>query len=792
MPALKYWDTATSTWKTGSVGLPSGQVWQQIIGDGLNTSFVVTHGFSTRAVSVSVYRNSPPYEEVQVDVERTDTNSVTVRTYPTVPAVSEYIVAVAAAGSQATLDITMDTWHTVGAAGEPAFTGGANESAGNPCQFRKGPDGKVQLRGRWTGGTGIYAIFQLPVGYRPQNMTGFTVLTYNNEGTAYVYVNNVGQVVKQSTTATFLDLAVIEFDTDTVLQTASVSAQPLDTVHYVGGVGEPAFVNSWVNYDNSAAVPGTAGQRSLRFRKFPDGRVRVSGVIKNGSAAAIFTLPAGYRPASMTDVNLPIGVQGGSGYVSVQSSGVVAVAGNTAGASPANYAYMEFEFDSETVAAYSTGTFPYLPITIDPWHTVGAAGEPAFNAGFAHSGSQLLQFRKLPDGQVKMRGYVSGPVGGGVIFTLPIGYRPPADYVRFPVESVTQTAGTPQTAQVFINAAGAVQAAISQTANPVNWDLSSVLFDTDTVLQTASVSAQPIDTWHTVDVVGGTTGEPKFQNLWVNYGLGDATAGFRKDPDGRVFLRGTIKTGSGVVFTLPVGYRPPNIVRDTVVAYSGSYGAAQAIIASDGTIQIVNPGSLWTSLNGIEFDTEAVSSYPSAFVQINAPARVTSLPTSPVDGQEVYYVADATNGVLWHLRYNAASASAYKWEFIGGGLLTRNQSADGGAVSTGTFVEPPNGPTITFPLAGDYYIEALSSVARTGAGAGNAQMRPAISSAALLLPADGRVQGSGFTAPNDLFTLFINGVGTTIAAASILRMFFLGGAMTVGFRQLAIRPARVG
>src|SRR3954470_24533798 len=99
MPALKYWDAATSSWKVGAVGPPAGQVWQQIIGDGVATSFDVTHGFGTRAVTVSIYRNSPPYEEVEADVEHTTTSTVTVRTSPTVPAVGEFIVAVAAAGT---------------------------------------------------------------------------------------------------------------------------------------------------------------------------------------------------------------------------------------------------------------------------------------------------------------------------------------------------------------------------------------------------------------------------------------------------------------------------------------------------------------------------------------------------------------------------------------------------------------------------------------------------------------------------------------------------------------------
>lgn len=85
------------------------------------------------------------------------------------------------------------------------------------------------------------------------------------------------------------------------------------------------------------------------------------------------------------------------------------------------------------------------------------------------------------------------------------------------------------------------------------------------------------------------------------------------------------------------------------------------------------------------------------------PARVTALPGSPADGQEVVYVADAANGVLWHLRHNAGSASAYKWEFVGGAALFAEVPGYGSTTVT-TYVDL-GGPAITLPLGGDYDIE---------------------------------------------------------------------------------------
>jgi hypothetical protein len=84
---------------------------------------------------------------------------------------------------------------------------------------------------------------------------------------------------------------------------------------------------------------------------------------------------------------------------------------------------------------------------------------------------------------------------------------------------------------------------------------------------------------------------------------------------------------------------------------------------------------------------------------------VTSLPSAPIDGQEIRYVADATNGVIWNLRYRAASSSTYKWEFIGGGSLMDYQSGVlsftdntfGGAVA--------NTPSVTVNIPGVYLIQ---------------------------------------------------------------------------------------
>jgi len=83
----------------------------------------------------------------------------------------------------------------------------------------------------------------------------------------------------------------------------------------------------------------------------------------------------------------------------------------------------------------------------------------------------------------------------------------------------------------------------------------------------------------------------------------------------------------------------------------------------------------------------------------------TSLPASPVNGQEYILVDSLTNPTYqWSFRYNAGSTSPYKWEFVGGAPVT----AYGGALQSTNSVYPSfidlstASPRFTVPRAGDY------------------------------------------------------------------------------------------
>lgn len=87
--------------------------------------------------------------------------------------------------------------------------------------------------------------------------------------------------------------------------------------------------------------------------------------------------------------------------------------------------------------------------------------------------------------------------------------------------------------------------------------------------------------WHEI----GATGEPAFQNSWVN--ASGRTTKFYKQLD-RVYIEGSVTTGTGVAFTLPEGYRP-----DEQLSYTN------ITINTNGD---VTPSTA-TSLDGISFRT---------------------------------------------------------------------------------------------------------------------------------------------------------------------------------------------
>jgi hypothetical protein len=180
-----------------------------------------------------------------------------------------------------------------------------------------------------------------------------------------------------------------------------------------------------------------------------------------------------------------------------------------------------------------------------------------------------------------------------------------------------------------------------------------------------------------------------------------------------------------------------------------------------------------------------------------APARVTVLPVAPVDGQEIYFqsAAMAPLGVIWRLRYNSASASAYKWEFVGGGDLGAEVATLEGTASTGYTNLATVGPDVLVPLAGEYMITLSASIippaVNDGAGAMSYQFgaTPASDGDAIVGQTPAATATMGATCSR-LIRRTLATAGVTISA----RYRSAGTAGTAQFsrRSLVLRPVRVG
>jgi len=511
----------------------------------------------------------------------------------------------------------LDTWHTIGAAGEPAFQGGvANESAGNPAQYRKDPFGKVQMRGRvLCPATAALTIFTLPVGYRPPVVVGFETLRYDVDSRAYCYVTTAGTVVKNTAAATYLDLAEIEFDTDTVANwtpaTLPANVISLDPWHMPGTPGEVAFADvNWKSYGYNGvaatSVEAAGGTyTALAYRKDQNGRVTFKGFLNSGvTRAAIttaFTLPLGYRPSKRilhhTNINattvarLDIDVDG-------------SVIAYTAIGTANSWISMEgLTFDTDSVQNVSSN----VAVPIDGWHTIGAAGEPSFQSNWVNYDTNTYAaaaFRKNPLGRVSVRGLIKSGTVGAVAFTLPAGFRPPRNQ-SFPGQV---TGGT---TQVMVQSDGQVLilAGPAGTTPGTFTYLDAIEFDTDTISSVVMLSGQVpvnVDQWH---LVGSGGLEPAFQNGWTNYATGYATVAFMKDALGYVHMRGDAKPGTiaTTMFTLPVGYRPgPNgTIVLPVAAFTTVYVAAGVAISPAGAVQHQGPaGQTQFWLDGTSFLAE--------------------------------------------------------------------------------------------------------------------------------------------------------------------------------------------
>lgn len=176
---------------------------------------------------------------------------------------------------------------------------------------------------------------------------------------------------------------------------------------------------------------------------------------------------------------------------------------------------------------------------------------------------------------------------------------------------------------------------------------------------------------------------------------------------------------------------------------------------------------------------------------------VSTLPSSPVDGQVCDLLVDAANGVVWRLRYHAGSVSAYKWEFVGGPPLyaevTATQTltvANATPTDLGTV-----GPAITIPTlpsGGDFDVTVGAAITGAAGGAGPAGNISYAIGGTGAVTVDGAQSGD----PNGTSAIRTRRkpaiASATVLTAKYSIMFAGGGSAQFGSRFISVLPVRVG
>jgi hypothetical protein len=195
-------------------------------------------------------------------------------------------------------------------------------------------------------------------------------------------------------------------------------------------------------------------------------------------------------------------------------------------------------------------------------------------------------------------------------------------------------------------------------------------------------------------------------------------------------------------------------------------------------------------------EIDIVNALTTIVAAVNAgtgPAVVASLPLAPTDGQEVYYVADAVNGVIWHLKYRAASPSAYKWEYVGGQSMLSLAAIDMVPAATGaTWTEPTTNVRVTVPLAGDYRIEyGLSGGANSAVNMHMGVKLGAVDPTGISNGSRAHIFGSASNLRLPHRRLY---PAAGVAAATVLALVYLSDAATgqIAAPYLSVLPTRVG
>jgi hypothetical protein len=166
----------------------------------------------------------------------------------------------------------------------------------------------------------------------------------------------------------------------------------------------------------SQLAKNSVGSKQLKKNAVTTVKIK-NGAVTEAKIAAGAVTSSKVAPGSLTGAQIDASTLG-----TVPSAHTASTAGTAGVASTAN-------------VANTAGVAKSL-VPSEPWHLVGAPGEPKFSGTWFSSGTSYgpVAFYKDQTGVVHLKGPAANAVSGDEIFRLPPGFRPePGTFLAFPV-----------------------------------------------------------------------------------------------------------------------------------------------------------------------------------------------------------------------------------------------------------------------------------------------------------------------------------------------------------------------